>query len=118
MTICFFHLMPYRFLPEDSPDRYRSVWGDVPRALFEAPAAQGLYHEFLDELEHAERCGFAGLCVNEHHQNADGLRPSPVRNTELFGREVLPSLRGLWRDYPDRSWPARAGAAASAGARS
>ena len=35
------------------------------------------YHEYLDELEHAERMGFDGLCVNEHHNNAYGLMPSP-----------------------------------------
>jgi alkanesulfonate monooxygenase SsuD/methylene tetrahydromethanopterin reductase-like flavin-dependent oxidoreductase (luciferase family) len=28
-------------------------------------------------LEFAERMGFDGLCVNEHHQNAYGLMPSP-----------------------------------------
>jgi len=25
MRICFFHLMPYRFLPDDFEHRYRSV---------------------------------------------------------------------------------------------
>jgi alkanesulfonate monooxygenase SsuD/methylene tetrahydromethanopterin reductase-like flavin-dependent oxidoreductase (luciferase family) len=77
MRICFFHLMPYRFLPDDFQDRYRSVWVDVPSSLFDAGKAHELYNEYLDELEHAERCGFDGLCVNEHHQNAYGLMPSP-----------------------------------------
>jgi pimeloyl-ACP methyl ester carboxylesterase len=35
------------------------------------------HHEYLDELEFAEGEGFDGLCVNEHHNNADGLMPSP-----------------------------------------
>ena len=77
MKICFFHLMPYRFLPDDFEARYRSVWVDVPHSLFDAEKASGLYHEYLDELEHAERMGFDGLCVNEHHNNAYGLMPSP-----------------------------------------
>ncbi len=77
MKICFFHLMPYRFLPDNFENDYRSVWVDVPSALYDAGRTHGLYHEFLDELEHAERCGFDGLCVNEHHQNAYGLMPSP-----------------------------------------
>ena len=77
MKICFFHLMPYRFLPAGFQDDYRSVWVDVPRSLYDAGKAHGLYNEFLDELEHAERVGFDGLCVNEHHQNAYGLMPSP-----------------------------------------
>ena len=54
MKICFFHLMPYRFLPEDFEQKYRSVWVDVPHHLFDAEKTQGLYQEFLDELEFAE----------------------------------------------------------------
>ena len=77
MKTCWFHLMPYRFLPENFENDYRSVWVDVPQSLYDGRKVQGLYNEYLDELEHAERCGFDGLCVNEHHQNAYGLMPSP-----------------------------------------
>jgi alkanesulfonate monooxygenase SsuD/methylene tetrahydromethanopterin reductase-like flavin-dependent oxidoreductase (luciferase family) len=77
MKICLFHLMPYRFLPDDFETRYRSVWVDVPHHLFDPEKCRVLYNEFLDELEHAERMGFDGLCVNEHHNNAYGLMPSP-----------------------------------------
>ncbi len=77
MKIAFFHLMPYRFLPADFEQRHRSVWVDVPSSLYDAEKMRGLYHEFLDELEYAEVMGFDGLCVNEHHQNAYGLMPSP-----------------------------------------
>ena len=54
MKICFFHLMPYRFLPDDFETRYRSVWVDVPHSLYDPEKTRGLYHEFLDELEFAE----------------------------------------------------------------
>jgi len=77
MKICWFHLMPYRFLPDDFERKYRSVWVDVPHHLYDAEKTQDLYHEFLDELEFAETQGFDGLCVNEHHNNAYGLMPSP-----------------------------------------
>src|SRR5256885_2600345 len=77
MKICFFHLMPYRFLPPDFEQRYRSVWVDVPHHLHDPEKTRGLYQEFLDELEFAEAQGFDGLCVNEHHNNAYGLMPSP-----------------------------------------
>ena len=70
MKIAFFHLMPYRFQPPDFEARYPSVGVDVSASLFDAERARGLYHEFLDELEHAEAMGFDGLCVNAHHQNA------------------------------------------------
>src|SRR5256884_2392017 len=77
MKISFFHLMPYRFLPPDFDTRYRSVWVDVPHALYDPAKTRDLYHEYLDELEFAEQVGFDGLCVNEHHNNAYGLMPSP-----------------------------------------
>jgi alkanesulfonate monooxygenase SsuD/methylene tetrahydromethanopterin reductase-like flavin-dependent oxidoreductase (luciferase family) len=77
MKICFFHLMPYRFLPDDFERRYRSVWVDPPHHLFDPEKTSALYNEFLDELEFAEQVGFDGLCVNEHHNNAYGLMPSP-----------------------------------------
>ena len=58
MKICFFHLMPYRFLPDDFENRYRSVWVDVPHSLYDPEKTSRLYHEFLDELEFAEAQGF------------------------------------------------------------
>jgi alkanesulfonate monooxygenase SsuD/methylene tetrahydromethanopterin reductase-like flavin-dependent oxidoreductase (luciferase family) len=36
-----------------------------------------LYRDYLDTLALAEELGFDGVCVNEHHQNAYGLMPSP-----------------------------------------
>jgi alkanesulfonate monooxygenase SsuD/methylene tetrahydromethanopterin reductase-like flavin-dependent oxidoreductase (luciferase family) len=73
----WFHLMPYRFLPDDFPQKYRSVWVDVPSQLFDPEKGHQLYHEFLDEMEYAEQMGFDGICCNEHHSNAYGLMPSP-----------------------------------------
>ena len=35
------------------------------------------YNWTLDELLHAARAGFDGICTNEHHQNAYGFMPSP-----------------------------------------
>ena len=77
MKVSWFHLMPYRFLPKDFEDKYRSVWVDVPSHLFEADKAHQLYNEYLDELEFADEVGFDGICVNEHHNNAYGIMPSP-----------------------------------------
>ena len=77
MNFHWFHLMPYRFLPEDFSSTYRSVWVDVPSKLFDPTKANQLYNEFLDELEFADQVGFDGICCNEHHQNAYGLMPSP-----------------------------------------
>lgn len=77
MKVHFFHLMPYRFLPDDFAEKYRSVWVDVPSELFDPVKGHQIYNENLDELEFADSMGFDGICVNEHHQNAYGLMPSP-----------------------------------------
>jgi len=77
MKIEMFHLMPYRDLPPDFDEKYRSVWVDVPSHLFDAEAAHRMYNDTLDELELAAAMGYDGVCVNEHHQNAYGFMPSP-----------------------------------------
>ncbi|MGH8064352.1 MAG: LLM class flavin-dependent oxidoreductase [Candidatus Entotheonellia bacterium] len=77
MNFNWFHLMPYRFLPDDFSQKYRSVWVDVPSQLFDPEKGHQLYNEFLDEMEYAEQMGFDGICCNEHHNNAYGLMPSP-----------------------------------------
>ena len=77
MKFHWFHLMPYRFLPEDFSSTYRSVWVDIPSHLYDPAKGNQLYNEFLDELEFADQMGFDGICCNEHHQNGYGLMPSP-----------------------------------------
>ena len=77
MKLHFFHLMPYRFLPDDFREKYRGVWVDIPSHLFDPVKGHQLYNEYLDELEYAASMGFDGICVNEHHQNAYGMMPSP-----------------------------------------
>ena len=77
MKFHWFHLMPYPQLPENFKTDYRSVWVDVPSSLFDPKVGHKAYNEYLDELEYAESVGFDGICVNEHHQNAYGMMPSP-----------------------------------------
>jgi alkanesulfonate monooxygenase SsuD/methylene tetrahydromethanopterin reductase-like flavin-dependent oxidoreductase (luciferase family) len=77
MKVSWFHLMPYRFLPPDFEEKYRSVWVDVPSHLFDPVKAHQLYNEYMDELEFADQVGFDGVCCNEHHNNAYGIMPSP-----------------------------------------
>lgn len=77
MKLEMFHLHPYRDLPQDFDEKYRSVWVDVPSHLFDPVKAHQMYNDTLDELEYAASLGFDGICVNEHHQNAYGYMPSP-----------------------------------------
>ncbi len=88
MRFHWFHLMPYMELPADFSSKYHSVWVDVPSNLFDPVKCHRMYHEFLDELEAADALGFDGICVNEHHQNAYGLMPSPNLMASTLARRT------------------------------
>jgi alkanesulfonate monooxygenase SsuD/methylene tetrahydromethanopterin reductase-like flavin-dependent oxidoreductase (luciferase family) len=77
VKLLWFHLMPYPELPEDFNRTHRSVWVDIDPALFDRGVLADCYERYIDQLVHAEACGFDGICVNEHHSNGYGLIPSP-----------------------------------------
>ncbi|MGA9430045.1 MAG: flavin-dependent oxidoreductase, partial [Xanthobacteraceae bacterium] len=78
MKVCMFHLMPYRGLPADFDQRYKSayidpLWFDVA----DADKVGEYYNATLDELLFAAKSGFHGLCTNQHHQNVYGFMANP-----------------------------------------
>jgi alkanesulfonate monooxygenase SsuD/methylene tetrahydromethanopterin reductase-like flavin-dependent oxidoreductase (luciferase family) len=73
----YFHLMPYPYLPDDFDEAYEASSLTYPNNLFDPRRGAELYHRYLDELEYADHVGFDGVAVNEHHQSAYGLMPSP-----------------------------------------
>ncbi len=77
MKLCWFHLMPYRELPDDFREKNEGVWVTIDSDLFDPGRAHRMYNDFMDELEFAAEVGFDGICVNEHHSNGYGLMPSP-----------------------------------------
>jgi alkanesulfonate monooxygenase SsuD/methylene tetrahydromethanopterin reductase-like flavin-dependent oxidoreductase (luciferase family) len=88
----FFHLMPYPDLPDDFRQRYHGVWVDLPSSeLYDPVRGHQVYNEYLDELEYADQLGFDGICVNEHHQNAYGLMPSPNLMVAALARRTTRS---------------------------
>ena len=77
MYFTWFNLMPWPYLADDFRERHRSIWVDIPNALYDPRKGHHLYHRYMDDLEYAETLGFDGIGVNEHHQNGYGLMPSP-----------------------------------------
>jgi alkanesulfonate monooxygenase SsuD/methylene tetrahydromethanopterin reductase-like flavin-dependent oxidoreductase (luciferase family) len=73
----FFHLMSWPYLPADFAQKYDSAWVWLPNALYDPAKGHDLYQAYIDTLACADELGFDGVCVNEHHQNAYGLMPSP-----------------------------------------
>jgi alkanesulfonate monooxygenase SsuD/methylene tetrahydromethanopterin reductase-like flavin-dependent oxidoreductase (luciferase family) len=106
MKIFIFHLMPYAHLDMSYYDKYRAVWVVLPNTYYDPKKGFELYNRYLDELELADELGFDGISVNEHHQNAYGLMPSPVvmaaalaRRTKQARLAILGNAFGL-RDHP------------------
>ncbi|MFO0964070.1 MAG: LLM class flavin-dependent oxidoreductase [Gemmataceae bacterium] len=77
MKFYFFHLMPWPHLPADFDQKYDSAWIWLPNSLYDPVKGHELYQEYINTLAYADELGFDGVCVNEHHQNAYGLMPSP-----------------------------------------
>ena len=77
MQYFFFHLMSWPYLPADFDAKYDSAWVWCPNRLYDPAQGHPLYQEYINTLAFAEEVGFDGVCVNEHHQNAYGLMPSP-----------------------------------------
>ena len=83
-----FHLMPYACMDMDARDRHPSAWVTFPNSEFDPAEGHALYNRYLDELELAAEVGFNGISVNEHHQNAYGLMPSPVVMASALARRT------------------------------
>src|SRR3989304_4793867 len=77
MQFVCFNLMPWPYLPDDFEQRYETAWLTVPNSLYDPKRGHVLYSQYLDQLVAAERLGFDVIGVNEHHQSAYGLMPSP-----------------------------------------
>jgi alkanesulfonate monooxygenase SsuD/methylene tetrahydromethanopterin reductase-like flavin-dependent oxidoreductase (luciferase family) len=77
MKYFFFHLMSWPYLPADFDAKYDSAWIWLSNSLYDPVKGHELYREYINTLAYAEELGFDGVCVNEHHQNAYGLMPSP-----------------------------------------
>jgi alkanesulfonate monooxygenase SsuD/methylene tetrahydromethanopterin reductase-like flavin-dependent oxidoreductase (luciferase family) len=88
MKVMSFHLMPYADLDLSVRDNYRSVWLVLPNSYYDPEKGHKLYNRYLDELELCAELGYDGICVNEHHQNAYGLMPSPVVMASALARRT------------------------------
>ena len=110
MEFYSFHLMPWPELPADFDDKAKhpSAWVTLSNRNYDPIRGRELYNRYLDELEYAERLGFDGVGINEHHQNTYGTMPAPnviagmlARRTSRIRIAVLGNGLPL-RDHPLR----------------
>ena len=78
--------MPYADLDLEAGRRNGTVWVKLPNKYFDPEKGHKLYNRYLDELEYGEALGFDVLAVNEHHQTAYGLMPSPIVTASALAR--------------------------------
>jgi alkanesulfonate monooxygenase SsuD/methylene tetrahydromethanopterin reductase-like flavin-dependent oxidoreductase (luciferase family) len=88
MKVFAFHLMPYAHLDMGYKDQHRAAWVVLPNTYFDPKKGHELYNRYLDELELVAELGYDGVSVNEHHQNAYGLMPSPVVMAAALSRRT------------------------------
>ena len=100
-----FHLMPYPFIPPG--EEIESTWVTLPNSHYDPKVGHRLYNEYLEQLIAAEKLGYDGVCVNEHHQNAYGTMPSP--------NIMAAYLAAQDRAHPDRDHRQRAAASRKSG---
>jgi alkanesulfonate monooxygenase SsuD/methylene tetrahydromethanopterin reductase-like flavin-dependent oxidoreductase (luciferase family) len=88
MEIVLFHLMPYADLDLKAAREHGTVWVNLPNSHFDPATGHKLYNRYLDELEYGEELGFDAIAVNEHHQTAYGLMPSPIVTASALARRT------------------------------
>jgi alkanesulfonate monooxygenase SsuD/methylene tetrahydromethanopterin reductase-like flavin-dependent oxidoreductase (luciferase family) len=94
MRSIFFTMMSYPELPE--PDETYSSWVTPQQKWWDAQVGNAVYNKYLNELEYADAVGFDAIGMNEHHNCAYTMMPSPnlwaasvARRTENAAIAVL-----------------------------
>jgi alkanesulfonate monooxygenase SsuD/methylene tetrahydromethanopterin reductase-like flavin-dependent oxidoreductase (luciferase family) len=88
MKFHYITLMPYAALDMEARYRHRTAWVHFPNTNYDPQEGRRLYHQYIEDLIRADRLGFDGVCVNEHHQTAYGMMPSPIVIASILARET------------------------------
>src|SRR5579875_2727855 len=99
--------MPYPYLPQRHVDSRDSTWVTLSNRHFDPRRGHELYQRYLRELVFYDEAGFDGICVNEHHQTAYGLMPSPNVVAGLLVPQTTGKIAILGNAIPLRDHPLR-----------
>jgi alkanesulfonate monooxygenase SsuD/methylene tetrahydromethanopterin reductase-like flavin-dependent oxidoreductase (luciferase family) len=101
----FFHFFPYTDLPSDHA-KYESLWVDFPNSNYDPQTGHDLYTRYLSEMVLADRLGFDGLVLNEHHNTQYSMNPAP----NLTAAALIPQTKGtisVFGTPPNLGYPNR-----------
>ena len=77
MKFHWFAEVTYDGLPDSFPAPGQGAWVDSPVAMADPHRIGANYRSFVRLMQQADREGFDGLAVNEHHQTPFAMTPSP-----------------------------------------
>jgi alkanesulfonate monooxygenase SsuD/methylene tetrahydromethanopterin reductase-like flavin-dependent oxidoreductase (luciferase family) len=83
-----FHFMPYTDLPEDQA-KYDSLWVDFPNRHFNPEKGHEFYNTYMSQMVLADKLGYDGLVVNEHHNTVYSMMPVCT----LMAAALIPQTR-------------------------
>jgi len=106
MKFHYITLMPYAALDLEERAKHETAWVTLPNRLYDPVKGKQLYETYIADLIRADTLGWDGVVVNEHHQTAYGMMPSPIVIASILAREtkkcriaILGSALPL-RDHP------------------
>ena len=88
MKFHWFAEVTYPYLPRDFDKTHDSAWVDISRSLYDPMLGHRAYDAYLNEYRHAAEAGFDSIAVNEHHQYAGAMTPSPNLFAAIVARET------------------------------
>jgi alkanesulfonate monooxygenase SsuD/methylene tetrahydromethanopterin reductase-like flavin-dependent oxidoreductase (luciferase family) len=105
----FMQFMPYTALPKEhaDPHQYPSTWVEMPNRLYDPAKGKALYERYIGEFVLADRLGYDGVVVNEHHSTAYSMMPAPNLIASILARETKQARICVWGTPPTLTYPNR-----------
>jgi len=101
----FFHFFPYTDLPAGH-EKHESLWVDFSNANYDPKVGHQLYDRYLSEMVLADRLGYDGIVLNEHHNTQYSMNPAP----NLTAAALIPQTKGwisVFGTPPNLGYPNR-----------
>ena len=83
-----------------------SLWVDFSNANYDPQIGHDLYHRYLSEMVLADKLGYDGLVLNEHHNTQYSMNPAP----NLTAAALIPQTKGrisVFGTPPNLGYPNR-----------
>jgi alkanesulfonate monooxygenase SsuD/methylene tetrahydromethanopterin reductase-like flavin-dependent oxidoreductase (luciferase family) len=86
VKLYYFSEMPHHEYPDAEGDKYPSLRLAFPNTFFSQEIAHRNYQRYLDEYDAADRAGFDGLMINEHHSTPSCVNVSANMTAGILAR--------------------------------